>query len=285
MKKEVTIEQLKDYSIFVGVPMYGGQCSGMFCKSTNDLATMCAKYGIPLRFYYLTNESLVQRARNYIVDSFLQSDSTHLMFIDADISFNARDVLTLLAVNVSDPNRYNIVTAPYAKKTISWEKVKKAVDAGMAENPFDLAKYAGDFVFNAPPGTDSIKLDEPAEIMEAGTGFMMIPRTAFEKYEQAYPEYKYRPDHLRSDNFDGTREIMAYFDCEIDPESKRYLSEDYFFCRNARKIGITVHMCPWIELDHIGSYIYKGSLTHLAALGASPTADESSNKKHYNKKR
>jgi len=32
-------------------------------------------------------------------------------------------------------------------------------------------------------------------------------------------------------------------------------------------------MCPWMHLKHVGSYIFGGSLGHLAAAGAAPTAD------------
>ena len=281
MKLEVTTEDLRKYSIFIGTPMYGGQCDGLFCKSTNELATLCTQHGISLRFYYLFNESLIQRARNYVVDEFLRSDATHLMFIDADIGFRASDVLSLLAIQTSYPDQYDILTAPYPKKTIAWEKVKQAVERGFGQNPFDLANFAADYVFNPLPGTIEFRLDEPVGVSEAGTGFMLIPRSVFEKYEQAYPQYKYKPDHVRTENFDGSREIMAYFDCQIDPESRRYLSEDYFFCRNAGKIGIKTHMCPWINLVHVGSYVYRGSLPAMASLGVTPTANDRSNEKSY----
>jgi hypothetical protein len=284
MKLEITIDRLKEASIFLAVPMYGGNCSGMFCKSTNDISAMCAKYGITLKTYYLFNESLVQRARNYCVDEFLRSNCSHLMFIDADIGFNPNDVLTLLGIQISYPDQYDVLAAPYPKKSIAWEKVKKAVQIGRAENPFDLMHYAADYVFNPVANAKSFRVDEVVEVSEAGTGFMLIPRTVFERYKVAYPELSYKPDHLRSENFDGSNEIMAYFDCAIDPESKRYLSEDYFFCWNVRKAGMKVHMAPWMQLQHVGTYIFRGSMSALAGLNMSPTATAESNAKHYKKK-
>ena len=147
MDIQITTEHLQKYKLFIGAPMYGGQCAGTFCKSTNDLSAMCAKYGIELKFYYLFNESLVQRARNYVADEFLRSDCTHLMFIDSDIGFKANDVLTLLGIQTMQPENYDIMTGPYPKKTIAWEKIKTAVELGKAdENPFDLDYYAGDYV-------------------------------------------------------------------------------------------------------------------------------------------
>lgn len=284
MNFEITADYLKQYSLFIGTPMFGGACDGLFCRSTNQLAELCGKYDIPITFYYLFNESLIQRARNYVVDEFLRSKATHLLFIDADIGFNPNDVFSLLAIQTKYPEKYDILTGPYPKKTIAWEKVVEAVKQNKIETPFDLAQYAADYVFNVEPGTTEFRLDEPVKVSEAGTGFMLIPRAVFEKYEAAYPEYKYLPDHLRTEHFDGSKEIMAYFDCAIDPESKRYLSEDYFFCRNARKIGSNVHMCPWMQLVHVGSYIYRGSLSAIASLGSSPTAGPESNLKHYAEK-
>lgn len=281
--REVHIDELKKCSLFVGTPMYGGQCTGSYTKACTDLAQLCAVNGIKLRFYYLFNESLIQRARNYVVDEFMRSDCTHMVFIDSDIGFNARDVLSMMALTVSDPEQYNIVTGPYPKKTIAWEKIAKAAEMGVAkDNPFELENYTGDYVFNpVAKGQSEYNLGQPLEIGEGGTGFMMIPRETFDKYKEAYPELQYIPDHARTASFDGTREIMAYFDCVIDPETKRYLSEDYFFCKKARKAGMKVWMMPWMQLHHVGTYIFKGSLGHVAAIGASATADKSSNKKNY----
>jgi GT2 family glycosyltransferase len=102
---------------------------------------------------------------------------------------------------------------------------------------------------------------------------MMIQKRAFEKFDKAYPQQKYLPDHVRTKDFDGSREIMAYFDTVIDEESKRYLSEDYMFCQWARKAGIKVWLCPWMKTSHMGSFFFGGSLIHLAQIGASATVD------------
>lgn len=281
MEIKIEIDKLQKKKLFVATPMYGGQCAGMYTKSTNDLAMACTKYGIDVRFYYLFNESLITRARNYCVDEFLRSDCTHLMFIDSDIGFGFKDVFTLLHLCEPDTG-FDVVTGPYPKKTISWEKVKSAVDKGYgATNPFELEHFVGDYVFNPADGITEFRVDEPVKVREAGTGFMMIHREAFNKYEKAYPELRYLPDHARTEHFDGTREITAYFDCIIDPKTRRYLSEDYMFCHNATNIGLNVYMCPWIQLKHVGSYIFGGSMAAMAAISASPTASAASNQKNY----
>jgi len=275
MEVSISKEQLQKRKIMVATPMYGGQCAGMYTKSSVDLSALGQQWEMDIRFFYLFNESLITRARNYCVDEFLRSDCTHLMFIDSDIGFDPNDVLTLAAIQSENPDddEYDVICGPYPKKCVSWEKVKDAVDKGFGdENPEQLQRYIGDYVFNPVSGTN-IPLDQPVEVLEAGTGFMMIRRNTFEKFAEAYPELKYKPDHVRTKHFDGTRQITAYFDALICPDSNRYLSEDYMFCQWARKIDMKVWYCPWMNLQHMGSYVFGGSLTDLAQLGASATAD------------
>lgn len=315
---QVPIETLRKRKLFVAAPMYGGQCAGVFARSVSDLSALCTHYGIQVRFYFLFNESLITRGRNYCVDEFMRSGDTHLMFIDSDIGFNANDVISLLALQSENADDdYDILCGPYPKKVIAWEKIVTAVNKGFAdENPNNLEKYIGDYVFNPVAGKTAIPLGEPVEILEAGTGFMMIRRNTFEKFAAAYPQQSYKPDHVRTEHFDGTREIVAYFDTPIDAKrayidyelevflnnnpaatkdeiisfvkdpnngskdySKRYLSEDYMFCQWARNIGLKVWLCPWMQLQHVGSMVFGGSLADLAQIGASATADVNKLKK------
>ena len=276
---KVSIEELRKRKLFLATPMYGGNCVGMYTRAVADLAAICAKYGIPLQLYFLFNESLITRARNYCADEFLRSDATHMLFIDSDIGFNPQDVLALLAMQDEDSD-YDVIGAPYPKKCISWEKIKMAVDKGVAdEDPNKLEKFVGDYVFNPRNGQREIPIGEPVEVMEMGTGFMMIRRKTFDKYKEVFPHLHYKPDHIRTEAFDGTREIMAYFDCIIDPVSKRYLSEDYMFCYNVQKAGMKVWFCPWMQTQHVGTYVFGGSLADLASIGASATADAGQLKK------
>lgn len=280
---KIDIEELREKKLMIATPMYGGACFGTYTKAMSDLMFMSGKYGLTIKQYFLFNESLIQRARNYCVDEFLRSDCDYFLFIDADIAFNPQDVLALLAI--TNDTTHQIVTAPYPKKAIAWEKIKKAYDLGHgADNPYELEQYSADFVFNPAPGVTQFRLDEPVRIREGGTGFMMIHRKVFETMQEAFgPEMEYKPDHSRTEHFDGTRMIHAYFDCKIDPESKRYLSEDYYFTRNAEKVGIDVWLTPWVKLAHSGMHIFQGNLGAMVQLGMSATSDGSSNRKNYKK--
>lgn len=279
-KIEMPITELQKCKLMVGTPMYGGQATGIFTRSVAELSALCASNGIGLEYHFLFNESLIPRARNYVTDAFLRSDCTHFIFIDSDIGFKAQDVIAFMAMQLSEGNNYDVLCGPYPKKCISWEKIKAAVDKGLADqNPNNLENFVGDFVFNPAGGQNAIPLNEPVEVLEAGTGFMMIKREVFEAFTKAYPQQSYKPDHVRTADFDGSREITAFFDCPIDPETKRYLSEDYMFCQWSRKIGKKVWLAPWIQLQHMGSYMFGGSLAALAQAQVSATADVESLKK------
>lgn len=277
MEIKISAEELRKRRIFVATPAYGGQTAGIYTKSVADLSTLTARYGMDIRYYFLFNESLVTRARNYLVDEFMRSGYTHLLFIDSDIGFDAGDVLSLAAL-AGDDTDYDIICGPYPKKTISWEKIKYVVDKGIADPPAPpevLERFVGDYVFNPimEEGATHVNLDEPLQVAEAGTGFMMIKRKVLEDMIAKHPELLYRPDHARTEHFDGSREISSLFDCIIDPVSRRYLSEDYRFCQLAREDGFKVWLCPWMKLQHMGSYIFGGSMADLIAAGAHPTAD------------
>tara|TARA_Y100000004_G_scaffold172729_1_gene209832 strand:- start:45 stop:968 length:924 start_codon:yes stop_codon:yes gene_type:complete len=276
MEIKISVEELRQKHIFVATPMYGGMCSGMYTRSAIDTTTLAARYGIDLKFFYLFNESLITRARNYLVDEFLRAEQyTHLMFVDSDISWDPNDLISLAAL--CDEDKHPVIGGPYPKKTIAWEKVRNAVDAGLGDNsPLDLEKYTGDFVFNPTGGNSRISLIEPVDVLETGTGFMMIHRSVFEKFKETYPKYSYKPDHNRTEHFKGDRYIHAYFDTIIDNDvwmgegasngSDRYLSEDYMFCQLVRKMGLSVWLCPWMVIQHVGHFVFNGNMKDLGQL-------------------
>jgi hypothetical protein len=261
MELTVSVDQLRKYKVFIATPMYGGNANGLYVKSILDLQGLLNHYGIESRFSFLFNESLITRARNYLTDEFLRSEQyTHLLFIDSDIHFDPQDVLALLALDK------DIIGAPYPKKSINWNNVANAYRNRPEINPGELETVTGDYVFNPIPGTQQFRVTEPLEVMEIGTGFMLIKREVFAKFKEEYPHLRYKPDHVGQANFDGSRYIHAYFDTVIDPDSHRYLSEDYMFCQYWRAIGGSVWLCPWMKTQHIGTYAFTGNMPKIAEL-------------------
>jgi hypothetical protein len=265
MEIKISVEELKKNKLFVATPMYGGMAHGLYIKSGLDLQGLMSRYGVEVKFSFLFNESLITRARNYLVDEFLRSDCTHLLFIDSDIHYNPQDVVALMALDK------DVVGGPYPKKSINWGSVAHAARKNPDMNPGELENLVGEYVFNVVKGTQQFSVTEPLEVLEIGTGFMMVKRGVFSKMEQAYPTIRYKPDHVGQANFDGSRYIHAFFDTVIDTTesitgggSDRYLSEDYMFCQMWRKIGGEIFLCPWMKTQHIGTYAFTGNMPAIA---------------------
>ena len=265
MEIQVKLDELRKNKLFIATPMYGGMAHGLYIKSCLDLQTTMNKYNIETKFSFLFNESLITRARNYLVDEFLRSDYTHLLFIDSDIHYNSQDVLALMALDK------DVIGGPYPKKSINWGNVAQAARSHPNIEPKELEQLVGEYVFNVVKGTKQFTVTDPLEVMEIGTGFMMVKREVFEKMEKQYPMIRYKPDHVGQANFDGSRYIHAYFDTVIDTKesivgggSDRYLSEDYMFCQMWRKMGGQIYLCPWMKTQHIGTYAFTGNMPAVA---------------------
>ena len=83
--------------IFIGTPCYGGMITADYFKSVLQLTALAATKKIELQFGTIGNESLITRARNTLVQLFMdESQYTHLLFIDADIAFNPESVFRML---------------------------------------------------------------------------------------------------------------------------------------------------------------------------------------------
>lgn len=243
----------KDVTLFVATPMYGGLCTGMYTSGIMQLVGACGQNGMKMYFSFMMNESLITRARNSMAFDFLKSDATHMMFIDADISFNPNDVVRMVQADK------DIICGIYPKKEINWVEVTEAVKRGVP--PDQLQNHTGAFVVNLAHGEDSKtgNINEPIEIANGGTGFMLIKREVFEKLAEKVPSYTNDMYHA-VDTVREVKIIKEFFATSIDEESNRLLSEDYHFCKIAREAGFTVWCAPWASFGHTGTYTFSGQL-------------------------
>ena len=243
--------------LFVATPMYGGMCTGMYASAVMQCVGAFGQAGIQMYYSFMMNESLITRARNSMAYDFLNSDATHLMFIDADIAFNPADIPRMV-----DADK-DIICGIYPKKEINWMQVSEAVRKGV---PADQLQYhTGAFVLNLAHGEQSKtgNINEPIEIANGGTGFMLIKRKVFEDLAEKVPSYTNDMYHA----VDTVREIKVikeFFATSIDEESNRLLSEDYHFCKIARQAGFTVWCAPWASFSHTGTYNFSGQLPRSA---------------------
>ena len=233
--------------LFLSTPCYGGQCLEKYATSVIKLQIELIKEGIQLMLDTTENESLVHRARNVAVGRFLQkTDADVFMFIDADVEFTADAVVRL----VKSP--HDVSVAVYPKKVVMWDQVKKAVEQGDERN---MAMLSSSLVANIGAHKRTVE-DGFVELLDGPTGFMAIKRGAFEKLEEKFPELNCKNDHQNRD-FDN---YCAVFDCMIDPDSRRYLSEDYAFCRRWQQCGGKIYADINTTLGHVGNLPFSGCL-------------------------
>lgn len=294
--------QLKGAKIFVGCPMYDGRCHAEFTFALCQLAALCTQLGVALQLYFASSEALVMKARNAIADRFLQSDASHLMLIDADIGFQAVDVLSLLALQMRNggDNDFDVVSAPYPIKRVVWEQIAQAVRQGLADaDPASLQYVAGDVLLR-PAHVGAFEISQPLEVTGAGTGFMMIRRQTLEQFQAIYPNRRYRSERMGIET-ECSALLTQFFDTAIDGQADTldadlrgflkdnpiaghdailafmsaraeaggdYISEDFMFCRLVRRMGLKLWSCPWMALSHIGSFAFTSRLGELTKLRA-----------------
>jgi hypothetical protein len=247
----------KQTQIFIATPMYGGLCNGSYTLGLLTAVGIFSRNGIGMQFAHMMNESLITRARNSLTKDFLESECSHMMFIDADIGFNAQDIIRMIHADK------DIICGIYPKKEINWVDVAKAVQKGVP--PQELHKHTGSFVVNLVNNEKDMVGDiyTPMEIANGGTGFMLIKREVFEGLIGKVPVYN-NDVYTAIDIERKPQAINEFFTTSItNDEDKRLLSEDYHFCKIARDAGFRVWAAPWAELSHTGTYIFNGMLPRV----------------------
>jgi hypothetical protein len=247
---EYKVTPSKRPSLMIATPMYGGMCTGAYVQGLLFTVAKMRELGVNVAWCQITNESLITRARNELARVFLESGHDYLMFIDADIGFDANAVAMLLAGD------RDIACGIYPKKEVNWDSVKKAAREGKN----DLHDHAGAFVFNMV-GSGDVETDPEGfiEVRHGGTGFMLIKRGVFEHLAPYVPTYRVSSFQDPETGEYAKPLTHEFFATSID-DSGALLSEDYHFCELWRKHGGKIHAHPFIRLTHTGTYTYDGDI-------------------------
>ena len=247
--------------IIFGTPCFGGMLHNGFFQSMLELAVNFTKLNIPFEMMTIGNESLIQRARNGIVAKFMaDSNATHLMFIDADITFSWVNIIKLLLCGKE------LCGGCYPKKCFNWDKIKHQIQKNPALGDDELMAKSLDYVFNPIYHKEGenvvIKLNNGmAQVKDIGTGFMLISKSVINKMIKKYPETKFMNNVAGYGQNNVGDYFYALFDCCIDPVSRVYLSEDYLFCKRWIDIGGELWLDLSTNLNHTGIIDYKGCLS------------------------
>lgn len=267
-KIEIPVGLLRSKHIFIATPCYGGQLSEPYFRSMMRFIILCNKYEIPFTVSTLANESLVTRGRNTLVSFFMENpETTHLFFIDADIEFNAEDILRMVAYDKP------VTVGAYPKKAVNWDSIIRAARANDEETSATIEGHSSNYVVNFEfqhddegNRTNAVRItDNLVELKDAGTGFMCIRKDTIQKMFDYFPDLKYANDINVDMKFEP--HMYALFDTMIDPVSRRYLSEDYTFCRRWQEMNGNVWLDPRTALNHVGHYTFRGNVRKLFSGG------------------
>ena len=133
-----------------------------------------------------------------------------------------------------------------------WDQAKTAIQAG---DERDLSMLSSSLVANIGAMQRSVE-NGFVEVLDGPTGFMVITRKALEKMHEKFTDLNCKNDHQNRD-FD---DYCAVFDCMIDPDNRRYLSEDYAFCRRWQQCGGKIYADCNTTLGHVGNLPFSGCL-------------------------
>lgn len=185
---------------------------------------------------WLVGDSLISRARNEAAHRFLfdafNGECACMVFIDCDVSFKREDLERLI------DNPADIACGFYPKKQLSTAWVCNTLEGEKADESGKIKLSCG------------------------GTGFMKITRAPFLKMIEAHPDIAFKHDEIGTVQHD-------LFPVGVIPSEKagelgRYMSEDWFFCYRARKLGFDIIGDTKISLKHTGQMTFPVT---LAALG------------------
>ncbi|HUO23493.1 MAG TPA: hypothetical protein VMU59_13335 [Caulobacteraceae bacterium] len=246
-------------AVMIGTPCFGGLLTQGYVESIVDLVQYAGREGFRADLALLGNDAMITRSRNTLVAAFLDApDLTHLMFVDADIKFQPEALGRLLRLGEE------VVAGLYPLKITDW----KGSQERRAQLGESLEQATLRYVGTLCEGDELETRDGFATGLYAGTGFMLIRRSALVKMIAAYPELKYGGIHAYPRRPARGEHQYALFDSLIDPATGLYLSEDFAFCHRWRAIGGKVWLDTRSKLTHIGSHAFVGDTTRRMSAEA-----------------
>jgi hypothetical protein len=228
-------------SIFIATPMHGGMAAGTYSWSLAQTPAVFIRNGLGLLYQSWMNDTSVANSRNQLVRQFLDTQATHLMWIDADIAFSPLDIVSMVSAD------QDIVCGACPRNAIDWERVAKAVGDGIPSE--ELKSHVASFEVKRLEDSDASAVGGLVEVAAASAGFMLVKRGVIEELAGNLPEYL----------VDGIT-LKEFFTTGIDPETNEWVGADEYFCRLARSVGFKIYASPYVHLNRTGPYTYDGQL-------------------------
>lgn len=191
-------EPKKQVHIYLATPAYDGKVQTDFAMSVAETCQLATAMGIRVTMCMMRNNIFIDHARNHFARLFLESDATHLFYLDADLRFEPRAVVGLATAGL------DICAGVYPKRQ-------------------DPEEYPARFAIN--PETDGIWTEgEWVLCSRVPTGFLCISREVVQKMWDAATEY-----HNASEE-----PVRRLFYTYINDKGT-LVGEDFAFCEDYEK--------------------------------------------------
>lgn len=201
----------------IGVPTLRGGIEPACVESLMLLVAELSARGRRGSFQSIQHYGVCE-ARNLLVRQFLQGTSSHLLQVDADVSFPPELVIRMLELDVE------IVGAPVRMKTLEGERYNvQLLDGDRIEEQRGAFRVKG-----------------------IGAGLLLTKRSAIERVAAACKPY----------SLGSEKDLLGVFD-PIDVDGRRFL-DDYGFCARALALGMDVHAIFESRTCHHGSGVDGG---------------------------
>ena len=241
--------------LIIATPFYEMRGFSPYIVSLVNTCKLLTLLGIDWDYWEVSGDSYVERAKNTIVNKFLEDeDATDLLMIDSDMSWNPDAVVKIL--NCPE----EIVVGSYPMKN-AWNR--------WASN----AKYQDDE--DGKSYTVGRVLEDGSALIEGGDlagGFVRIRRGPLERYKAFFPDKVYRD--LGADQDKPDRIYTEFYACErYNPlgagEVPTRFGEDRTFSRRLKEMGEKWWIYTNITFGHYGIKEWLGNFdTYLKDLKA-----------------
>ena len=237
------------YRIFVATPVHS-DVSIHYFKACLEFQKECFVRKIPVMFQVMKS-SLVTQGRQLCVSGFMESNCSHMLFIDSDISFNFKMVERMINYDKQ------ICLVPYPIKGLDFDKIKSRIKEGSTLDP----RVLGNQYTMSVPDPSNVKVENGFIEVERGpAGCMLIKREVIEALIKEYPEFTINQHTLIDGKLVKRKHMYNFFDTYWNKDDKTYTGEDFYFCKLCKHAGIKMYALVDEYIAHHGEFSYTGRL-------------------------